>query len=143
MAKAKQKPSRLTIRRRIITRRRNLAKRRESPIGRLSEDGASSSRNISRRLLWLAAEWHLEAPPKIGRRLPQAVGDYCIRHRISFDWMLTGCPVDLKKMIDDRRGRQAVAAEAANVAAAYAQLTPAQQAVVTIEIRRILAERDQ
>src|SRR3954471_20071177 len=103
MAKAKQKPSRLTIRRRIITRRRNMAKRRESPIGRLSEDGASSPRNIRRWLSWLAIEWHLEAPPKIGRGPSEALADYCTRHRISFDWMLGGCLKGLKRMVDERR----------------------------------------
>lgn len=104
--------SRLTIRRRI-TQRRNMAKRRESPIGRLSEDRASSPRNISRRLSWIAIEWHLEAPPKIGRGPWEALADYCTRHRISFDWMLTGCPVDLKKMVDARRIRLAAVPSAA------------------------------
>lgn len=143
MAKAKQKkPSSRTLKRRR-TLARNLRKRRERPLGRLIEDGAGSPRNISRRLLWLAIEWHLETPPKIGRSPSQALTDYCSRHRISFDWMLTGCPVDLKKMMEDRRGREAVAAQAANVAATYAHLTPAQQAIVSIQISRILAERDQ
>lgn len=140
MAKAKQRqPSR-----RAITRRRNMArsKRRETPLGRLSTDGASSPRNISRRLLWLAIEWRLEAPPKIGRSPSDALADYCRHHRISFDWMLTGCPADLKKMIDWRREREASVCSTERIGAIYAQLTPERQAIVTAEIQRILAERD-
>lgn len=143
MAKAKQKQAS----RRAITRRRNAAKRlrieRKSAVGRLSTDGASSPRNISRRLMWLATEWRLGAPPKVGRDPSEALADYCRRHRISFDWMLTGCPVDLKKMMDERRGREAVAAQAANIAAAYADLSLEQKTIVSAEIRRILAEREQ
>ncbi|WP_426615784.1 hypothetical protein [Bradyrhizobium sp. McL0616] len=138
MAKAKQKPSR-----RAMTRRRNVAKRRETAEGRLNEDGASSSRHISRRLLWLAIEWHLEAPPKVGRSMSEALSDFCQDNRISFDWMLSGCLKGLKQMMDERRGRETMATQAANIAARYAQLSPAQQAIVSTEICRILAERDE
>lgn len=142
MAKAKQKPSRREILRRR-TLAKNLRKRRESPLGRLSEDGASSPGNINRRLQWLAAEWKLDAPPAAGRTPSEKLGSYCRRHRISFDWMLTGCPADLKKMVDERRSREAVARVAAELAAAYDQLSIEQKTIVTAEIRRILAERDQ
>ncbi|MET3997557.1 hypothetical protein [Bradyrhizobium sp. S3.9.2] len=142
MAKAKQKPCR-----RPITRRRNAAKRLrsqwESAIGRLSSDRASSSRHISRCLLWLSIEWQLEAPPKIGPTPSEALADYCNRHRISYGWMLGGCLHGLKRMVDERRGREAAVIRTENIAARYAQLSPGDQAIVTAELRRILAERDQ
>lgn len=40
-------------------------------------------------------------------------------------------------------GREAVAMQAANIAATYAQLSPEQKAIVTIQISCILAEREQ
>ena len=46
-------------------------------------------------------------------------------------------------LLDDDSLRETVATQAANIAARYAQLSPAQQAIVTTEIRRILAERDE
>lgn len=142
MAKAKQKPTR-----RAITRSRNTARRlqerRQSPIGRLSTDGASSPRNINRRLAWLAVEWKLDAPPRVGRTPSEDLADYCQRHRISFDWMLGGCLMGLKKMVDERRGREAVVPSPATIVAKYAQLSPEQQAIVTAEIYRIMADRDQ
>jgi hypothetical protein len=46
-------------------------------------------------------------------------------------------------MMDERRGRETVATQAANIAAKYAQLSPAHQAILTAELSRILAERDQ
>ncbi|MDH2343241.1 hypothetical protein [Bradyrhizobium sp. SSUT77] len=142
MTKAKQKLSR---QRAVITRRRNAArrKRRESPIGRLSTDGASSPRNINRRLQWLAVEWMLDAPPKVVRSPSEALVGYCTRHGISFDWMLEGCLKGLKRMMDARRGRAAAVPSTAAMVAKYAQLSPEDQAIVTAEITRIMAERDQ
>ncbi|MET4018133.1 hypothetical protein [Bradyrhizobium sp. S3.2.12] len=142
MAKAKPSPSR---RRAVITRRRNTArrKRRESPIGRLSTDGASSPRNINRRLQWLAVEWTLDSPPRVGRTPSEDLVEYCRRHRISFDWMLGGCLKGLKWMVDERRGREAQIPSAEGIAVRYAQLSPEDQAIVTAEIHRIMAERDQ
>ncbi|MCP3370787.1 hypothetical protein [Bradyrhizobium cajani] len=143
MARAKQKqPSR-----RAITRRRNAAKRlrkrRETALGRLSSDGASSSRHIARRLQWLANDWGIEAPPKVGPTMSEALAGYCNRHRISYDWMLTGSLSGLKQMVDARRTRLAAVPSPSALVAKYAQLTPEHQAIVTAEIRRILAERDQ
>ena len=57
--------------------------------------------------------------------------------------MLVGCLKGLKKMTDERRAREAVATQAANIAAKYARLTPEHQAIVSAELRRLLAERDQ
>ncbi|WP_234685314.1 hypothetical protein [Bradyrhizobium monzae] len=85
----------------------------------------------------------MEAPPKIGRGPSEALADYCRRHRISFDWMLTGCPVDLKKMVDERCGREAAVLSTSSLFAKYAKLTPEHQAIMTAEIHRILAERDE
>ncbi|MCK1337398.1 hypothetical protein IVB38_15500 [Bradyrhizobium sp. 38] len=142
MAKAKKESTGRTVTRRRNTARR-LSKRRESPIGRLSTDGASSPRNINRRLQWLAVEWRLDAPPRVGRTLSEAVADYCQRHRISFDWMLGGCLIGLKKMVDERRGRETQMPTAEQIGARYAQLSPEDQAIVTAKIKRILAARDQ
>ncbi|WLB24136.1 hypothetical protein [Bradyrhizobium japonicum] len=64
------------------------------------------------------------------------MADYCTHHRISFDWMLTGCPVDLKKMVDERRGREAAVLSTATLMAKYAQLTPEHQAIMTAEVHR-------
>ncbi|MET4034428.1 hypothetical protein ABIB94_008336 [Bradyrhizobium sp. JR7.2] len=145
MAKAKQKPG--SRQRAVSTRRRNAARRlskcRESSIGRLSTDGASSPRNINRRLAWLAIEWKIDAPPRVGRTPSEALAEYCRRHRISFDWMLGGCLKGLKKMVDERRGRAAAVPSPETMVAKYAQLSPEQQAIVTAEIYRIMAERDQ
>ena len=91
MAKAEQKPSRREIRRR--TTASNLRKRRETAIGRLGEDGASS----------LAIEWkprrrraeaHQEEPAKL-LQPPQ--------HQFRI-WMLTGFLLASKRMTDARRG---------------------------------------
>lgn len=142
MAKAKQKPSQRTITRRRNASRR-LAKRRQSPLGRLISDGASTARNINRRLLWLANEWRLEAPPKVGNTVSEELAGYCGKHHINFDWMLDGCLNGLKQMTDDRRGRDRAAQSTAAILAKYAQLTPEHQAIVTAELHRMLAERDQ
>ncbi|WP_426608988.1 hypothetical protein [Bradyrhizobium sp. McL0616] len=75
--------------------------------------------------------------------MSEKLSDYCRDNRISFDWMLTGCLKGLKQMMDERRGRETVATQAANIAARYARLSPAQQMIITTEIRRILAERDE
>ncbi|MGY3119651.1 hypothetical protein ACVWXQ_003588 [Bradyrhizobium sp. S3.14.4] len=40
-------------------------------------------------------------------------------------------------------GREAAVIRTENIAARYAQLSPGDQAIVTAELRRILAERDQ
>ncbi|MGY4409133.1 hypothetical protein ACVWW4_000869 [Bradyrhizobium sp. LB7.1] len=141
MANAKKKPSSRAVARRRNTARRR-SKRRESPIGRLSTDGASSPRNINRRLQWLAVEWKLDAPPTVSRTPSEDLVEYCRRHRISFDWMLGGCLIGLKRMVDDRRGRQTQPPSAEQIGARYAQLSPRDQAIVTAEIKRILAERD-
>lgn len=45
-------------------------------------------------------------------------------------------------MVDERRGRETVDAEATNIAAKYAQLSPENQAIFTAAVHRILAERD-
>lgn len=84
MAKAQKKPSSRAVTRRRNTARR-LSKRRESAILRLSSDGASSPRNINRRLQWIAVEWKLDAPPKVGQTPSEDLAEYCLRHRISFD----------------------------------------------------------
>jgi hypothetical protein len=42
----------------------------------------------------------------VGRTPSEDLAEYCRRHRISFDWMLGGCLMDLKKMVDERRGRE-------------------------------------
>jgi hypothetical protein len=140
MAKAKQKPSSRAITRRRNTARR-LSKQWETPLGRLGADGASSPHNINRRLSWLAVEWKLDPPPRVGRTPSEDLADYCQHHRISFDWMLGGCLMGLKKMVDERRGRAATIPGAATMVAKYAQLSPEQQAIVTAEIHRIMAER--
>ena len=140
MAKVKQmQPSRGAITRRRNAGRR-LQKRRETPLGRLGTDGASSHRNINRRLLWLAVEWKLDAPPKVGRTASETLMRYCDRHRISYDWMLGGCLKGLKKMVDERRGRDA---QTKRFLATYAQLTPEHQAIITAKLNRIIAERDE
>jgi DNA-binding FrmR family transcriptional regulator len=72
------------------------------------------------RLLWLAIEWGW-------RRLQRFTGSLRV----------------LKDMMDERRGRETVATQAANIAAKYAQLSAAHQAILTAELSRILAERDQ
>ncbi|MCK1287088.1 hypothetical protein IVB41_24575 [Bradyrhizobium sp. 44] len=115
---------------------------RESALGRLISDGASSSRQISRRLQWLAAEWGIEAPPKVGRTMSEKLTAYCKRHGISFDWMLDGSLAVLKKMVDERRRQEALALPAAVIVARYQQLDPEQKAEVTAEIYRIMAEHD-
>ena len=97
----------------------------------------------SRREASLAIEWGLERARRVGRTCSEELADYCRRHGISFDWMLVGCLKGLKKMTDERRAREAVATRAANIAAKYARLTPEHQAIVSAELRRLLAERDQ
>lgn len=49
----------------------------------------------------------------------------------------------LKKMVDERRGRETQLRSAEQIAARYAQLSPEDQAIVTAEIKRIIGERDQ
>jgi hypothetical protein len=112
MARARQKPGKPS--RRAITRRRNAAKRlrRASPLGRLTTDGACSPQQIKRRLLWLAIEWQLDAPPKVGLSPSEELTDYCRRHGISFDWMLYGDLKGLQRMMNWRLGRAAAAAPA-------------------------------
>ncbi|WP_409190359.1 hypothetical protein [Bradyrhizobium sp. RDM4] len=46
-------------------------------------------------------------------------------------------------MVDDRRGRAAAVPSTATIVAKYNQLSPEDQATVTVKIKRILAERDQ
>ena len=60
-------------------------------------------------------------------------------------WMLGGCLKGLKSIVDERRDREAgVPTQAERIAAKYAQLSPEEKAIVTAEIRRIIAEeRDQ
>ncbi|BBO06307.1 hypothetical protein SG09_56570 [Bradyrhizobium ottawaense] len=56
--------------------------------------------------------------------------------------MLGRCLTVLKKMVDERRGRERRPQCAADIVARCAQLLPEQKAIVTVEIHRILAERD-
>jgi len=80
----------------------------------------------------------------VGRAASEEVAEYCSRHNISFDWMLGGCLKGLKKMTDERRGQEAAASlSTARFLAKYAGLTPEHKAIVTAEIHRILAERNQ
>ncbi|HEV2156366.1 hypothetical protein [Bradyrhizobium sp.] len=141
MATSKQKPSR-----RAITRRRNAARRlqksRETPLGRLGSDGASSPRNINRRLLWLAIEIGLEAPPKVGRTMSGEFADYCMRHRINYDWMLDGCLKGLKQMMDERRGRT-VALSPSSFTDKLARLSETERELVLKTIQEMLPEHRQ
>ncbi|WP_157785215.1 hypothetical protein [Bradyrhizobium yuanmingense] len=109
MPKATQNP----LTRTGITRRRNAAKRRRlrlpTPLGRLDARGASSARNINRRLLWLAIEWGLERAPKVGQAPSRELCEYCRKHGINFDWLLDGNLKGLQAMMDARRGRMAAA----------------------------------
>ena len=53
--------------------------------------------------------------------------------------MLGGCPNGLKRMVDERRDREAgVPTQAERIAAKYAQLSPENQAIFTAGIRRII-----
>lgn len=78
-----------------LTHKRNaasqLAIRRQTPFGRLWEDGASKPENIRERLEWLAAEWQIDSeqlPKKISRtELTQEVIDFCEKYDVSLDWL--------------------------------------------------------
>ena len=100
MAKQKAKLSKAAI-----TRRRNAAKRRSTPRGRLSEDGCSNRERIRQRLQWLAHELQLpsKALPKIGRCPSKAEADFVEKHHISFDWFLCGDLRGLQRMMRWRK----------------------------------------
>lgn len=63
------------------TRRRNAARRltqrRKTPHGRLDADGASTNKNIYRRLQWLAHEWKIADPlPKVMQTPTKELADF-------------------------------------------------------------------
>jgi hypothetical protein len=101
---------------------------------------SSFARRIAIAIAFLS--WIAPAP-KVGRGPSEELASYCSRHHISFDWMLGGCLIGLKRMTDERRGREMELTRAKRFAATYAQLSPEDQAIITAKLRRIMAERDQ
>lgn len=130
----------LSWQRAVITRRRNAAKRRETAMGRLGEDGASSPEHINGRLLWIAIEWMLDAPPKVGRT--PSLADYCLRHRISFDRMLYGCLKGFRKMVEEPRSRTA-AASPSSLSNKFARLSESERELLLKTVEQMLPEGHQ
>jgi hypothetical protein len=100
MAKQKAKLSKAAV-----TRRRNLAKRLSTPMGRLAEDGCSSRRRVQQRLQWLAYVLKLppEALPKIGNNPSQAELAFLEKHHISVDWFIAGDLRGLQRTLGYRK----------------------------------------
>lgn len=80
-----------------------LRKWRNSPEGRLEADGATKSKQIGRRLLWLTREWQLPPCPKVGRAPSAKFVEYCRTHNVSVDWLLLGDLKGLQRMMQARR----------------------------------------
>lgn len=108
MAKTTRKKTRLASTRRLKVAK-ELREWRNSPTGRLDADGASKSRQISRRVLWPAREWQLPRCPKIGRTMTPELVDYCKTHGVSMDWLLCGNLKGLHRMMLARRIGKAAA----------------------------------
>ncbi|HZV07270.1 MAG TPA: hypothetical protein VE999_19460 [Gemmataceae bacterium] len=100
MAKQKAKLSKAAI-----TRRRNLAKRRSTPLGRLVEDGCSNREHIRRRLQWLAYVLQLPAEtlPRIGNNPSEGELAFLKRHHISVDWFIGGDLQGLRRTLAYRK----------------------------------------
>jgi hypothetical protein len=114
------KPSRETIRKRVATRRRNAAFRKQqrearlnnptlgkealriAALDRLERDGAKSTAAFQRRVMVLAYERNL-APAdyhKLMYKCPSTrdVGLFCEKHSVSYDWLLCGDLKGLQRM---------------------------------------------
>jgi hypothetical protein len=97
-----------TSEKRTRTRRRNAAKRRRLAAERattgeerLNADGASNSVMIYKRLLWLAQRRGIPVAdvPRVGPAMTIQLKDFCLKHGVSFDWMLTGELPALRDML--------------------------------------------
>ena len=116
---------------------------RNSPEGRLTAEGASSRKQIERRVLWLSHEWQLPRCPKIGRTMSKALREYVKAHGISYDWLLLGDLKGLQRMMQGRRERACGRpTQKDRIMASYHAMTPDQQRIIDDEVKRMLEERD-
>lgn len=93
---------------RAATRRRKAAKRRETPFGRLFEDGATQSQQVRRRLQWLAQEWNIPAEDvaRAMRFTVDETGRFKDKYpHVNLDWLLAGDLKGLQLMMAQRRTR--------------------------------------
>ncbi|MGY8660938.1 hypothetical protein Q3C01_01050 [Bradyrhizobium sp. UFLA05-109] len=136
----KAKSSRLAT-----TRRRNAAKRHREwqamPEGRLRNDSAVSPFNMNRRILWLAREWQLPAPPKVGRTMSKELASYCLSHNISMNWLISGELLDLQRMLQERKSQQVQAPIVRQIMDKYHRLPPGMQKIIETTVDRLLEQQ--
>jgi hypothetical protein len=74
--------------------------------------------------------------------LSKDLRDYCVRHRISLEWMLTGNLKNLKETIDARRDR-ATAASPSSLTEKLARLSESERELVLKTVEGMLPEHRQ
>jgi hypothetical protein len=130
----------------MTTRERNARarakQRRKTPLGRLTEDGASSIAAIRRRIQVIALERRLQ-PSEIAKALTcrtYELGQFAERHRLSLDWPIGG---DLKGLLQTAQARERppVEEERHLIAQLLKKLDPRLLPVALQGIRKIVAEQ--
>jgi hypothetical protein len=108
MSKASKPTKRVLKRRRTIAARRR--DRRETPIGRLFDDGATNNEHTRKRIQWLAEERKLppEDVAKAMKLSTYEIGRFAKKYRVSYDWLLYGDLKGLQRMTQERTTRRSM-----------------------------------
>ena len=119
--------------------------RRRKAFDRLERDGAHSTAALQRRVRALAQERNIPAADfhKLMYKRPSTpdVMVFCEKHKVSYDWLLSGDLKGLQRMTSERKLCNQAVPTADRLMQKYRNLSPVLQAIVAREVDRLLEER--